>query len=246
MNEENYRFQYEQWHEDTPESKKLDIRLSSEFISLHGLWPEKKDDTIFDVGCGMGRFLLAYRENGYKNISGVDIDSYQIAVAKKEKLEVKKMEAIKFFKKNKKKFDLITMIDCLEHIDKDKQIKLLRNINKSLSEDGKLVIRVPNALSPSFGYMRYIDFTHKNSYTKESLNYILKNSDFSKIIFRPAWQETKEIVSLKKSHAKLLNVEFGITAPILSSNIVAVAFKSEAECEKYEQQAPIININYDR
>lgn len=245
MMNETYKFQYEQWHQDTKESKDSDVAASANFIDIHGAWPKDKDASIFDVGCGMGRFLLAFREKGYKNLSGIDIDNYQIKIAKKEKLDVKLSDASNFFVQNKKQYDLVTMIDCLEHVEKDKQIDLLKYINKSLSADGELLIRVPNALAPAFGYFRYIDFTHKWSYTDTSLTYVLKNAGFNYISFRPAWQENADIVEFKTPHAKLLKAEFGMENPILTSNIVAVAFKSKKAFDNYHNNAPKLEIKYE-
>jgi len=240
----NYKFQYEEWHQDTEESRNSDVAASADFINLHGLWPKNKDANILDVGCGMGRFLLAFRGNGYANLSGIDVDDYQIGIAKKEGLDVNLVDATKFFGHNKKHYDLITMIDCLEHIEKDEQVDLLSNINKNLNDGGMLVIRVPNALSPTFGYFRYIDFTHKLSYTPASLTYLLKNAAFDHISFRPAWQENEEIAKLKKPFAELLKAEFGIDGSILTSNIVVIACKSEKALHEYLNNAPKLEVKY--
>lgn len=245
MTKETYRYQYEQWHQDSEESRDVDVRLSSDFIDTHGFWPQNKDAGIFDVGCGMGRLLLAFREKGYENLGGVDVDDYQIGIARKEKLDVALMGAGQFFSENKKSFDLITMIDCLEHIDKDQQINLLTEMNKSLTNDGALVIRVPNALAPAFGYFRYIDFTHKLSYTETSLTYVLKNAGFSHIVFRPAWRETENVIRHKVYYADLLKAEFGMENPILTENIVAIAFKSQEALDDYQRIAPMIEVKYE-
>lgn len=242
---ETYKYQYEEWHQDTKESRDADVAALTGFIDIHSIWPRDKKARIFDVGCGMGRFLLAFREKGYKNLSGVDVDEYQVGVAKKEKLNVKLMDAGQFFDKNKKPFDLVTMIDCLEHIDKDQQIDLLKKINKSLSGDGGLAIRVPNALAPAFGYFRYIDFTHKLSYTETSLTYVLKNAGFEHIVFRPAWQESENIIKHKIYYAELLKAEFGLENPILTENIVVIAFKSQKAFDDYQKNAPRIEVKYE-
>ena len=102
MTKLNYKFQYEEWHQDTEESRNSDVAASADFINLHGLWPKNKDANILDVGCGMGRFLLAFRGNGYANLSGIDVDDYQIGIAKKEGLDVNLVDATKFFGHNKK------------------------------------------------------------------------------------------------------------------------------------------------
>lgn len=242
---ETYRYQYEEWHQDTKESRDADIVALTDFVNIHGMWPEDKKARIFDVGCGMGRLLLTFREKGYKNLSGIDVDSYQIGIAKKEKLEVSLSDASQFFDSNKKPFDLVTMIDCLEHIDKDQQIDLLRKINKNLSNNGVLGIRVPNALAPAFGYFRYIDFTHKLSYTETSLSYVLKNAGFEHIVFRPAWQENENVIKHKIYYAELLRAEFGLNDPILTENIVVIAFKSQKALDDYQKRAPKLVVKYE-
>lgn len=242
---ETYKYQYEEWHQDTKESRDADIRASIDFINTHGVWPKSKTARIFDVGCGMGRFLLAYREKGYENLSGIDIDDYQIDIAKRESLDVELADAGLFFDKNEKAFDQVTMIDCLEHIDKDQQIDLLRSIDKNLNSEGCLVIRVPNALAPAFGYFRYIDFTHKLSYTETSLTYVLKNAGFEHILFRPAWKENENIIKHKVYYADLLKAEFGLNDPILTENLVVVAFKTRKALDAYQENAPKLEIKYE-
>lgn len=245
MTKETYKFQYEKWHQDTKESRDSDVKWATNFIEDHGIWPKDKNAEIFDIGCGMGRFLLAFREKGYKNLRGIDIDDYQIKIAKKANLDVQLIEASAFFSNRKDKYDLVTMIDCLEHIDKPKQIELLKNIYDNLIGDGSLLIQVPNALSPTFAYHRYIDFTHTLSYTTESLSYVLKNAGFSYISFRPAWRENSEITKLKSVHAELLKAEFGMHNPILTSNLVGVAFKSKEAYDNYCSSAPKMELKYE-
>jgi 2-polyprenyl-3-methyl-5-hydroxy-6-metoxy-1,4-benzoquinol methylase len=105
----------------------------------------------------MGRFLLALRTLGFTKLTGVDLDRKQIEVAKKSNLEVYLEDAVHFLEKQNTLFDYIYMLDILEHIEKERQLPLLKMCYQKLSKDGVLVLQVPNALSPSFTYFRYDD-----------------------------------------------------------------------------------------
>jgi 2-polyprenyl-3-methyl-5-hydroxy-6-metoxy-1,4-benzoquinol methylase len=45
--------------------------------------PEDKGSVILDAGCGNGAFLYFLKQMGFKNLTGIDISSEQIEVAKK-------------------------------------------------------------------------------------------------------------------------------------------------------------------
>lgn len=151
-------------------------------------------ESILEIGCGDGQFLQYCSNLGVQNLVGLELDE---DLAKRARTNLKNRAKIitgdavsimNVIKKNSKhKYDVIVMIDLLEHIPKNKLGLFLRNCHKVLVQHGSLIIRTPNAESPIFGsYYRYIDLTHTCSFTRHSITYLLKRERFSFVSVCPA------------------------------------------------------------
>lgn len=180
----NYNLHYKKWHNDTEEHL---FQMSSYYYPLHQFFQVSHNSEIkvLDIGCGTGFFVKSCLDKGYKNVVGIDNSQEQIEVALKFDLPCKYVEdTIAFLYEHTETFDVITMFDVLEHIDVDFQIKMLGAIYNSLKTNGKLIIRTPNANSSFSTRFRYIDFTHKLSFTEYSLEFLLANVGFTNNQFR--------------------------------------------------------------
>ncbi len=93
---------------------------------------------VLDIGSGDCSKVKHFVKD---NMLYVGIDHSDIAVkkARGRGYEVYKMSATNF--KFKQKFDLILLIDLLEHVERDE--KVIKLCGKSLKENGKLVVSVP-------------------------------------------------------------------------------------------------------
>lgn len=74
-------------------------------------------------------------------------------------------------------FDIVVMIDLLEHFKKDEALELMHLTHKALKNGGFFLIRTPNAENPLFGRF-YDDFTHETPFTRSSLRQILASLGF--------------------------------------------------------------------
>ena len=148
------------------------------------LLPEDKNLSILDIGCGMGHFLYYLSKKGYTNIKGIDICEEQVKAAQKNvpaSSVEKTADLRKFLLESKESYDVITMNDVLEHLDKDEIVDILRTIKDKLTSSGTFICRVPN-LSNIFGvYLLYNDFTHEIGFTEYSLRQTLELSGFKNI-----------------------------------------------------------------
>lgn len=149
------------------------------------LRPLNQGSSIVDIGCGTGdllKVLKLYSDKMKKKfvLYGVEKDRSMFkAIAKVKGVNYFNEDLFIFLKKKNNFFDLIFLVDVLEHIHVGKIIYALNLIKRSLKKGGFLVLRTPNAESVlTSGYMRFSDPTHTISFTKESLSTILKNVGF--------------------------------------------------------------------
>lgn len=132
--------------------------------------PTNLESIILDIGCGSGEFLIFLSDFGYINLEGIDISLDQIESAKIHGLKnVFVADAIPFLKQTEKKFDIVSVLNLLEHLTRDELFELLDLVVSKLYNGGVVLGVVPNSKSLFGARVRYADITHENSFTPESL-----------------------------------------------------------------------------
>jgi len=121
---------------------------------------EMKFDTLADVGCGDGKITIEFaKRNCGKNIYGFDIDSRSIYYAKAFSANLKNIFFNnEDFDRTDISFDIITLIEVLEHIPPDKIKYLIKTCYEKLNNDGVIIISVPtinNKNIPEKHYKHY-------------------------------------------------------------------------------------------
>ncbi len=98
-----------------------------------------KDSQILDIGCGRGKIIgnLATKLKLKNKPLGIDIESHK---DKDKRIIFKKIDGIKFFKKNKKKFDLILIKQTIHLLRLDEIKKLIFLSTQKLNPRGKILI----------------------------------------------------------------------------------------------------------
>ncbi len=124
-----------------------------------------KFQTYLDFGCGVG-FLLKKIEKikNLKRTCGFEINDFAI---KRSIQNTKKSDIFKNLENINFKFDLISMLHVVEHINDDDLSKLLLKIKNKLSNNGKILISTPakNGLAHQIKKNDWIGFkdpTHIN------------------------------------------------------------------------------------
>ena len=153
--------------------------------------PKNVDSEILEIGCGCGRNLKALQILGYKKSHGIDISREQIdyAINKMGMGNVCLEEPINFLSGKRGCYDIILMIDILEHLELEYSIKLLKLIRESLRDGGMLIIQVPNAMAP-LSPCWHGDLTHLRAYSTLSMEQYLRLGGFLEIYH-------KEVTPLK-------------------------------------------------
>jgi SAM-dependent methyltransferase len=180
----DYSLQYSLSHEDGAEY--FQKRIAVEQERIQPFLPELRTGAVLEIGCGRGYTMGAILASGYKEVTGIDIDQSQIDYAKGKGLNVERIDSIQsYLSKRKGTYSLITMLDVLEHIPVEQQVEVAQAIHDALIPGGRLIVQVPNANSILASRWRYIDCTHVNSYTEQSIYPILRSGGFTKIAVPP-------------------------------------------------------------
>lgn len=151
-------------------NKKLTGRLkfSTKFVSDKDV----KDKKILDIGCGFGWFELNILSRGVKEIVGLEISSLDLKTAK-ENIKDKKVSfkiggALKLpFKDNY--FDTVVAWEVIEHIPKNTEHRMLKEVHRVLKKNGVLYLSTPyNSFFSTFLDPAFWLIGHRH-YSKEKL-----------------------------------------------------------------------------
>lgn len=131
----------------------------------------KKRLSILDVGCGSGKNLEFFSKFG--TVYGIDNSSKAIEFCKKRGLNNVRQANSSNTKLTSSKFDLVTLLDVLEHVNEESTFS---EINRVLKNDGFLIISVP---AYKFLWSKWDEIlNHKRRYTRYSLKKILIANKF--------------------------------------------------------------------
>jgi 2-polyprenyl-3-methyl-5-hydroxy-6-metoxy-1,4-benzoquinol methylase len=221
----DYSLYYKNWHDESPAH--VAAMVDYHVRQLQAYLPPVREGAVLDLGCGMGFALLALGKLGFGNVRGIDIDQAQVAAARRLGANAELVEdAIDYLSHFCEKFQVITMLDVLEHIPVATQLPLLRAAYHALRPGGRLIAQVPNANAPFAMRWRYNDFTHFCSFTEYSLVFLLKNAAFQNVaayecdpparpglnVFRAVMWAALPRWLLHRLWRALLAAEFGIAA----------------------------------
>lgn len=156
-------------------------------------------ETLLDIGMGVGE-LIELEKQKFKEIYGIDVDEESVNICRKrfennENIHVIRGNANDLKKLfDNKKFDYITCLDVLEHIEIKECKKVLNDIYDLLKDGGKFIftgpgifekIRIILGRSPmhlhshsSYGWKRMIEQAGFKVIHIETVEFPIINSDF--------------------------------------------------------------------
>lgn len=108
------------------------------------LFPWVGQGKLLDFGCGSGKYLQRMNQRGWQ-VTGMDISEQAVDVCRQLGYEayVGTEPAQKFPAKS---FDVVTLWHVLEHV--PQPINILQQIHTILTENGQLILALPNIASP--------------------------------------------------------------------------------------------------
>lgn len=98
----------------------------------------KGGEAVLDLGCGAGGIMPLLRSSRY---IGVDLNPAHVAAAKANfpEAEFHAGDAIAYLETSSNKFDLITMIGLLHHLDDAQVLRIMAGAKRALNPGGRVV-----------------------------------------------------------------------------------------------------------
>lgn len=167
------------------EYKQAEFKFKQFEINYQEYFPSDKNSNILDIGIGRGEMLSSMKNWGYKKYLGVDISPSTIKFCKSIDLNCELVDdTALWLKKHPTEFDMITLLDVLEHIPRQNTIDFLKAIKGALKKDALLIIQTPNLQAPDGQLHRYNDFTHEFGFVEHSLSQVLLAAGFEQFHFK--------------------------------------------------------------
>ena len=153
--------------------------------NIRHMLPVPDAGSVLDIGCGQGELVRLLIEDGY-DAEGVDISPEQVTIAHASGVSqvVQGDYRIKLTSR-RGQLAAVTATDVLEHLSKTEVVETFDLVAAALAPRGVFVGRVPNAVSPFGGYIRYGDFTHESWYTAGSVRQLAAATGFASVTVLP-------------------------------------------------------------
>lgn len=144
-------------------------------------------EDVVDIGCGAGFLLHWLSRKPSLHLQGVDACEGQTILARRAAPDATIVcgNALEFLKERRAMFAGAFCMDVLEHMDDADCLTLLQDARDALKPGGFFVCRVPNAAHVLGSYSRYLDITHRRSFTGPSLIQALEAVGFSQVRLIP-------------------------------------------------------------
>gem|GEM_PF-2180047 len=139
--------------------------------------PQNRESKVLDLGCGDG-IISSYLARNFSTVTGVDHNSAKLETAKTLGLLIEQQDVFDFLASTKTSFDLICAFDLIEHLGKTNVKAFLALCFKRLNSGGRLILQMPNPISPfGFGVFQG-DLTHEFTLSPVLAMSLLKEAGF--------------------------------------------------------------------
>jgi 2-polyprenyl-3-methyl-5-hydroxy-6-metoxy-1,4-benzoquinol methylase len=196
------------------------------------LLPESREARILDVGCGRGGMVYWLAQRGYRNAEGIDLSAEQVDTAQRLGIaNVRQADLTAYLSSRPGQYDALILRDVIEHFPREQIIAVLELCRKATRPGGAIIVQVPNAESPSFGRIRYGDFTHEMAFTSTSIAQLFNVLGFENLRVYPTEPAFSGVRSLPRAvlwaavklfYRTVLFAELGRGRWILTQGLIAV------------------------
>ncbi len=123
----------------------------SKFERVLDYLPKQGGQSLLDIGCFAGSFLSLADPERFTRQLGIDILPAQVAYANAQygtpARRFQAVQSIADLRQVEERFDCVTLIEVIEHLQPDEIRVLLDNVARLLNPGGKLVLTTPNYAS---------------------------------------------------------------------------------------------------
>jgi 2-polyprenyl-3-methyl-5-hydroxy-6-metoxy-1,4-benzoquinol methylase len=147
-------------------------------INYEKFFPKVATGKVLDIGIGRGEMLTCMKDWGY-DYHGIDISLSTVSYCQSLGLSCEKVDhTAEWLRLHKNTYDVITLLDVVEHIKKEEVIDFVSAIHGALKPGGVSIIQSPNMQSTDSNLHRYNDLTHELGLTEHSFGQLLMESGF--------------------------------------------------------------------
>jgi 2-polyprenyl-3-methyl-5-hydroxy-6-metoxy-1,4-benzoquinol methylase len=148
---------------------------------IRPLLPPRPAGPVVDIGCGSGQLVRCLLGDGY-DAEGIDVSPEQVSLAHQTGLkQVQQGDYLGLLQQRPGQLAAVTATDLLEHLTKPEVLGAFDTVAAALRPGGRFIARVPNAVSPFGGRIRYSDFTHESWFTAQSIRQLAAVAGFSTV-----------------------------------------------------------------
>ena len=213
---------------------------------LRPLLPPPDMGPVIDIGCGQGALVRLLESDGY-DAERIDVSPEQVAIAQTSGAgHVQRGDYRGVLGGRPGQFAAVTATDLLEHLTKYEVLEAFDAVQGALMPGGVFIARVPNAVSPFGGYIRYGDFTHETWFTARSVRQLAMAGGFGQITVLPCPPVAHGMVSAVRAALwklvsgawkSALAAETGVLrGHIVTQNMTFAATKTHPVNPRYSQQ----------
>ncbi len=187
--------------------------------------------SVLELGCGNGLFLRYLKQLGAKDIVGVDGDPRildQMPAALAAMVHICDFNDFFASQPAGRQFDRVVLFDVLEHFTPEDATALLTSAASLLSDQGRVVIRVPNMASPLALGVQYNDVTHKTAFSPGSLRQVARTAGLSPVSFRAQAYTSRYREIRERVLTTVVSWFLAMPPMIWSPNLIAVLKKDVA------------------
>lgn len=146
--------------------------------------PVDRSTAVVDLGCGQGQMVRELTQAGYALARGIDISEEQVALA--HSAGIVQVELGDFREVlTPSSIGAVVATDFFEHLNRYEALDAADRVYTALKPGGRLIVRVPNAVSPFSGNFQYGDLTHETSFTARSLRQLGLAAGFRSVDVHP-------------------------------------------------------------